>query len=121
MLAQRRQILVLRGAAGPNDAALACLDDAESVLGALLAGEQKALIGAFRDHPLDVAFTCGLALLHALVQHLEHAARLLARLARALDDNLIAVGVSRDAERALNAGDVLIVMAENDRGGGVVG
>ena len=121
MLAERSQILVLRRAAGPHDAASARLDDAGTVLGAPLAGKQKALIGAFRDHALNVAFACGLALLDAFVEHLEHAAGLLARLARALDDDLISVGVSRDAERALDARDVLIVMAEDYGRGGVVG
>ena len=92
----------------------------KAVFGPLLAREQKALIGAFGDDPLNVGFARGLALLDALVQHLEHTARLLARLARALDDDLVSVGVSRYAERALDARDVLIVMAEDNGGGGVV-
>src|SRR5262249_19026408 len=108
------------GAASPHDASSACLNDAECVLGPLLAGKQEALIGAFGDDSLNVAFVCGLSLLDALVQQLEDPARLLARLARALNDDLISVGVGRDAERALDARDVLIVVPEDNRGGGVV-
>ena len=72
------------------------------------------------DDALDVAFARRLARLDALVEHFEHAARLLARLARALDDDLVAVGVGDDAEPALDAGDVLVVMAEHHRGEAIV-
>ena len=41
VLAQRGEILVLRGAAGAHDAALARLDDAEALLGPVVAGEQS--------------------------------------------------------------------------------
>ena len=59
--------------------------------------------------------------LDALVKHLEDPARLLAGFARPLDDDLVSVGVSRHPETALDARDVLIVVSEDDRGGGVVG
>ena len=121
MLAQRSEIVILGGAAGANDAALARLDDAEALLRRVVAGEQEPLIGALGDDALDVAFARRLTELHSLVEHLEHPARLLARLARTLDDDLIAVGVGRDAETALDAGDILIVVAEHHRSGGVVG
>ena len=121
IFAQGGQILVLRGAAGAHDAALARFDDAKAVLGGVLAREEKPLIGALGDDALDIPFACRLTLFDTFVQHLEHAPRLLARLARAFDDDLVSVGVGRHAEPALDARDVLIVMAKDDRGGGVVG
>ena len=93
MLAQSREVMVLRGAAGAHDAALARLDDAETFLGRLVAGEQQPLIGAFGDDALDIAFARRLTQLDALVKHLEDPARLLAGFARPLDDDLISVGV----------------------------
>ena len=95
MLAQRSEIVVLRGAASANDAALARLDDAEAVLGPVVAGEQQPLIGALRDDAFDVAFARRLTELDPLIEHLEHAARVFARFARTLDHDLIAVGVGR--------------------------
>ncbi len=121
VLAQRRQIAVLGGVARAHDAALAGLDLAERVAGGLeLAGEQRALVGGLLDRAFDVAFVGRLAELGALVEQFEHAPRLLARLARAANDDLVAVGVGADAEPALDAGDVLVVVAEDDRGQTVV-
>src|SRR3984957_4175986 len=92
-LAQSRQILVLRRASGADNAALACLDDAATLLGPLFAREQQALIRALGDDALDIPFACRLALLYPLVKHLKDPAGLLAGLARAFDNDLVSVGV----------------------------
>ena len=115
------EIAVLCGASGAHDPALAGIDDPEGLLRFLFARKQKALIRAFRDRALHVALARRLTQLDPLVKHLKNPARLLARFPRALDDNLIAVGVGRDAEAALDARDILIIMAEHHRSGGVVG
>ena len=121
VLAQRGEIAILRGVAGAHDAAAARLDMAEAVARRLeFAGKQRALIGGFLDHAFDVAFAGGLAELGAFVEQLENATRLLARFARPANDDLVAVGVRGDAETALDARDVLIVVAEDDRSQAVV-
>ena len=83
------------------------------------AGEQRALEHGLLDHALDIAGVGGLTELGALIEHFEHAPRLLAGLLRAANHDLVAVGVGDHAEAALDERDVLVVMAEHDarRGG----
>src|ERR1700761_6440219 len=113
--------MVLSRAASAHDAALARFYDVEAVLGRFLAREQKALVGGLGDDALDIPFACRLALLDAFVEHFEHPPRLLAGLAGPFDDDLVSVGVGRDAQAALDARNVLIVMAKDDRGCRVIG
>ena len=121
VLAQRGEIAILRGVASAHDAAAAGLDLAEAVAGALeFAGEQRALIGGLLDHAFDVAFPGGLAELGAFIKQFENATRLFARFAGPANDDLVAVGVGGDAETALDARDVLIVVAKDDRSQAVV-
>ena len=121
VLAQRGQIAVLRGASGADHAALPSLDDAETVLRPLFARKEQPLICTFRNCSLDVAFARGLAHFDPLIKHFEDAARLFARFPGALDDDLVTVGVGGNAKRALDPGNVLIIVSEHDRGGGVIG
>ena len=60
------------------------------------------------------------AALELLVEAFEHAARLLAGVARARERDVIAALLGHDAEPALDQGEVLAVLAEQQRGEAIV-
>ena len=74
----------------------------------------------FGDRAFDVAETGGLPELGAGVKHFEDPPRVLGGFLRTLEDDLVAVHVGDHAEASLDLGDVLIVMAEDDRRQSVV-
>ena len=124
VLLQRAQIDVLCGVARPHGAALARGDLLERrLLRARFGGgrEQHALQQPFLDRAVDVAHRDRLAELDAIVERLQHVARALAGVGRALDRRLVAERVADDAEAALDAREVLVVLAEQRRGVPVVG
>ena len=55
-----------------------------------------------------------------MIQRLEHRARLLAGLTRPAQDHLVAIGVSLHAKLALDMREILVVMAEHQRGETVI-
>ena len=82
--------------------------------------EQRALRDGEPDRALDVAGDDLVAALEPVVQAFEHAARLLAGVARALDGDVVAARVGGDAEPPLDQREVLAVLAEQHRGQPVV-
>ena len=72
------------------------------------------------DRALDVALAEFVAALDLLVKAFEHAARLLAGAARAVDGDVIAALLGDDAEAALDQREVLAVLAEQNGGEPVV-
>ena len=82
--------------------------------------EQRALRDRLADGAFDVALRKIVAALDLLVQALEHAARLLAGAARAVDGDVIAALLGDHAEPALDQREVLPVLAEQDGGEPVV-
>ena len=72
------------------------------------------------DGALDVALDQLVAALDVLVETFQHAARLLAAVARAVDGDLIAALLGDHAEPALDQREVLAVLAEQHGGEPVV-
>jgi hypothetical protein len=68
---------------------------------------------AFLDGAVNVAERQRIAVADALVERLEHAARLLGCVRRALHDDVVADRRRDDAEAPLEMRDVLIVEAED--------
>ena len=117
---ERADIGVLRRGAGAH-AALAQIDFLETLpRGGGIEVEQRALRQREPDGALDVALHQLVAALEPLVKTLQHAARLLAGVARALDGDLIAARIGDDAEPAFDQREVLAVLAEQHRGEPVV-
>src|ERR1700722_16822889 len=121
VLPQRREISILRRVARPDHAAPAGLDMAERLpSGIEFAGKQGPLESGLLDDAFDVALAGGLPELGALVERFEHATGLLAGVLGAADQDLMAGGVGVHAEAALDAGNILVVMAEHDGGQTIV-
>src|SRR5208282_512956 len=72
------------------------------------------------DGAVDVALHQFVAALEPVIEAFEHAARLLAGLARALQGDVIAARIGDDAEPALDQGKVLAVLPEQRGGQAVV-
>ena len=121
-LRSAREIAVLRGVAGAHDAAPARLDLAEAVARSRRTRRETACPDRRfpRSRPRRRLRRRAGRAWRARRAVSKHAPRLFARLARAANDDLVAVGVGGDAEPALDAGDVLVVVAEHDRGQAVV-
>ena len=82
--------------------------------------EQRALRDRLADRAFDVACDEIVAALELLVEAFQHAARLLAGVARAFDGDVIAALLGDHAEPALDQREVLSVLAEQDGGEPVV-
>ena len=120
-LRSAREIAVLRGVARAHDAALAGLDLAERVARRRRTRRETACPG--RTFPRS-RLRRRLRRPAGRAWRARRASRTRAaparRPPRAANDDLIAVGVGADAEPALDARDILVVMAEHDRGQPVV-
>ena len=117
---QRADIGVLRGGARAHRA-LAQVDLLEArARRRRVEVEQRALRDGQADRAVDVAGGEVVAALELLVEAFEHAARLLAGVARALDGDVIAARVGDDAEPPLDQREILVVLAEQRRGEPVV-
>ena len=110
------EIGVLDGVAGANRAALARRDllEAGTPRRRLGGREERPLHGALLDGAVDVAERQGGAVADAFVQVLEHVPRLVGGARHALQHDVVAERVGGDAEAALEMGEVLVVMAENE-------
>jgi len=82
--------------------------------------EQRALRDRQPDGALDVAGHELIAALELLIKTLEHAARLFAGVASALDGGVVAARVRGDPEPPLDQGQVLSVLSEQRRRQAVV-
>ena len=82
--------------------------------------EQRALRDREPDGALDVAGDQLVAALEPLVERVEHAPRLLAGVARALERDVVAALLGDHAEPVLDQREVLVVLAEQQRGEAVV-
>ena len=120
MALERADIGVLCGGARAHRA-LAQIDFLESrARGRRVVVEQRALRDRLADGAFDVALAQIVAALELLVEPFQHAARLLAGAARALDGDVIAALFGDDAEPAFDQREVLSVLSEQHRGEPVV-
>src|SRR5262249_44484392 len=120
VLAQRADIGVLRRGARPHRA-LAQIDLLEAApCGSGIEVEQRALRDREPDRALDIARGEILSALDMLVEALQHAARLLDRVARAFKGDVVAALLGDDAEAALDQSEILAVLAEQHRSVAVV-
>ena len=117
---QRADIGVLRRRARAHQP-LAQVDLVEArPRGRRIVVEQRALRDREPDRALDVAGGDFVAALEPLVEALQHAARLLDRVARAFERHLVAALVRGRAEPPLDQRQVLSVLAEQLRGEAIV-
>ena len=117
---ERADIGVLRGGARAHRA-LAQVDLLEGrPRSRRVVVEQRALRDRQADRAVDVALAQVVAALELLVEAFQHAARLLAGVARAVDGDVIAALLGDHAEPALDQREILAVLAEQDRGEPVV-
>ena len=122
MAFKRAQIKILGGVAGAHGAALAGADLLEtdaSDVGVL--GEQRPLRRALLDRAVDVAGRQSVAGFDPRVEKFERAAGGIAGFGRAFQRHVVAVGVGNDAEAAFDLGEVLVELAEDERGEAIVG
>ena len=88
------------------------------------AGRREVEQGALRDREpdgaLDVAGNQFIAALEPLIEPLQHASRLLAGFARSHDGDLVSALVGYHPQAALDQGEILSVLAEQQRGEPVV-
>ena len=120
MALERTHIGILPGGARAHPA-LAQIDLLEILArGRRVEIEQRALRQGHPDGAFDVALHQFVAALEPFVEAVEHAARLLAGLARAFERDMIAARGRRDAEPPFDQREVLAVLAEQDRGEAIV-
>src|SRR5262249_49497446 len=82
--------------------------------------EQRALRDREANRAFDVAGGELGAALELVIEGFEHAPRLLAGFARALDRHLIAAGIGDDTETTFDRGEILPILPEQRRGEPVV-
>ncbi|MFK4679209.1 hypothetical protein ABIF39_000966 [Bradyrhizobium diazoefficiens] len=117
---QRADVGVLRGGARAHRA-FAQVDAVEGRFGRFgVELEQGALCDHGADRALDLALVEILPLHRLGVEHLQHAARGIATVARAADGDVVALGIDDDAEPALDLREVLAVGADQCGCGAVV-
>ena len=120
MALERAQIRVLRRRARPH-AALAQIDLLETLTrGSRVEIEQRALRESEPDGAVNVALHQFVAAFEAFVEAFEHAARLLAGLARAFQRDVIAARGGGGAEPPFDEREILAVLAEQRGGEAIV-
>src|SRR5215470_8252718 len=120
MAAQRPDIGVLRGGAGAHWA-FAQVDLLKArPRGRAVIVEQRALRDRKPDGAFDITGDHLVAALESRIEPVEHTARLLAGVTRALESNVVAALLGDHAEAALDHREVLAILAEQQRSEAIV-